>query len=159
MIFLIILIILFVLIVYIDGFSLFAIVMPWIWASLLLMIIAPVATAMFDYEYVEVEKYHIKAFNGEYGVQGSFILGSGNINENYSYYYLTEENDSGVKLKKIDSNRATVYEINTAPYIVNFKPQYTNKIVKWLFMIPIKDNEYKIYIPKGSIKYEYNLEL
>ena len=28
-----------------------------------------------------------------------------------------------------------------------------------LCMIPIKDNEYKIYIPKGSIKYEYNLEL
>lgn len=109
-------------------------------------------------EYVVYEEYPIYAFQNTTQLEGSFFLGSGYINEENTYIYLTKTEDGGVQLKSVPANKTTVYETKETPKLIKYDAQYVSKIARF-FLIPMHPMQYKIYIPENSIIYNYNLQL
>lgn len=144
---------------YFVGFDFLTFLMSSIIGIIITLLLVGVAGLMWDYEYVHVNTIELAAFKGGEGLSGSFILGTGDFETEYNYRYLTREEDGGIKMGKIDSNLAIIYEVDETPRLEQHSPRFTNKIVEKIFITPLGSDKYKIYIPPNSIMYEYNLEL
>lgn len=93
------------------------------------------------------------------GINVNFYLGCGNINSQLQYYVATNENGI-IHISTINSNIADFLYINNneTPRIEYWKHQYKNKFLRRWFYI---DNcyQYRILIHKGTIKYDFNVDL
>lgn len=80
---------------------------------------------------------------------GSFMLGSGYINETMYYYVYQATEDGGKELKKYDSDDVTIYETlksSEQPYIEILKEDALTTHIK-------------MYLPENSIIEEYHVNL
>jgi hypothetical protein len=125
----------------------------------LAIVTAGIATLILPYEYEKIETVELIAFTGENGFSGSFLLGSGHVESRYKYRYLTSTEDGGIIMREIDYQDTILYEADSTPKLEKWYPMYKSKIARTLFVSPLEDIIYKIYIPPNSIIYEYNLEL
>lgn len=106
------------------------------------------------------ENINIYALQDNASIQGSFFLGSGNINGTMKYYYLTK-NEDGVIMNTINADNVIIVESSDKPHIEidkqKFKEGFWNsQIFLGSFETTIKT---KIIIPKGSVKYGFNVDL
>ncbi|MBD5589288.1 hypothetical protein [Clostridium botulinum] len=102
---------------------------------------------------------NIKAIDNKQSTNGTFFLGSGSINGRMYYYYMTSEKDGSTQIKKLENND-NVYIIETnsqKPKIIFYKKEFVNPHFKDI--MPIYEEKIKIYIPKESLKTNYNIDL
>lgn len=73
-------------------------------------------------------------------------MGFGYINDKTMYYVYTKNEDGGYNLQKYPTDNSTIYETSDGkqPYV----EVYENKTET--------NQKYKIYVPKGTIRKEYN---
>lgn len=89
--------------------------------------------------------------------RGGFLRGT--TIENELYYYYMVETENGYTFEKIDANNTYIkysddnFRIETKSYLT-----FDNPVLYW-FALPIKDSETIIYIPEGSIIYDYEIDL
>ena len=89
--------------------------------------------------------------------RGGFLRGT--TIENELYYYYLVETENGYTFKKIEANDTYIkystdnFRIETKSYLA-----FDNPVLYW-FAIPVKDSETIIYIPEGSIVYDYEIDL
>lgn len=97
-------------------------------------------------KYVFKEKVNIESLETSNITSGHFIMGFGNVCNKTMYYVYVKNKDGSYSLQKYPTDNSTIYEINDGeqPY-VNI---YQNKTETNL--------KYKIYVPKGAIRKEYN---
>lgn len=100
---------------------------------------------------------HIIALNDSTGVNGrSGFLGSGYVEDELYYYYMTDTKE-GFQAKKIKAEdtyvRYSDEQIVETYTATNFK----NKLL-WLIALPIK-SFHIVYIPEGSIIENYRIDL
>lgn len=115
-----------------------------------------------DYEYTRHAYKTSKLFslksNSE--LNGSFILGTGVINERSYYYFYYQTADGGMKLDKVGTNDAVLYETTGTPHIEDwgrFEDFYKyDTLVKADAKFWSCDCSYKLYIPKGTITEKIN---
>lgn len=106
----------------------------------------------------EVCRKELIAFGDKSSVSGSFYLGCGSIGGKfyYTYYYKVENN--GTKFGKILVDNATVYEENISNGYISTNAKST-MLGNWFFIDwPIRKTTC-IYIPEGSIKREFKLDM
>jgi len=93
-------------------------------------------------------------------VSGSFFLGSGYINGEmkYVFYY---ETDGGYKMKQIDYDKALIKYTNETPKVETYREVQTDAFIN-KFSVYMSgcgcNNKNIIYVPKGTIKQNYNLD-
>lgn len=113
-------------------------------------------------ELVITDNKTIYAINDNSSIKGQSFLFSGYVKEELVYRMFVEEN-GGKKVDEIKSSNAIVYEEdeNLDRHIDTYEYTYTNNFIKWLLgkYTWWDDKTYKIYIPKGSITTEYNIDL
>ncbi|NFH75761.1 hypothetical protein [Clostridium botulinum] len=100
----------------------------------------------------------IKAIKDNQSINGNFFLGSGNINGEIYYYYMTCKDDN-TQIKKIKNND-NVYMIENnieKPKIIFYKKEFVNPKLK--DMPCLGTGKIKIYIPKGTLKMNYNIDM
>lgn len=100
----------------------------------------------------------IKAIKDNKSSNGNFFLGSGNINGEIYYYYMTCKDDN-TQIKKIENND-NVYMIENnieKPKIIFYKKEFVNP--KFKYMPCLGAGKVKIYIPKGALKMNYNIDM
>ena len=115
-------------------------------------------SGIYDKEYVEINKQELYALQDNNTISGQFyFLGGGHIDGSMSYCYLTKENNK-MQMHVINVNNATIEEIDVEPKIVTFKSKYKNDFINNNF-INFQPDKYEIYLPEGSIKYGYNINL
>jgi hypothetical protein len=107
-------------------------------------------------EYVLKDTFPIYALQDNNGVQGSFFLGSGSVDSNLKYYYAAQCED-GIKIYNIDTEKA-ILKNDENPHIETYKAQFVNKFLR-NNLANLCDDKYKIYIPQGSIQYNFNVDL
>ena len=97
----------------------------------------------------------VALINGK-GIEGSFFLGSGEIDTEPYYFYYTQESDGGKTLNKIDAGMVRVYEDDR-------KDAYIAEV--WFKNKDILDDDvdvflrYAIHVPKGTIKEVIDLDI
>ena len=109
--------------------------------------------------YVKSEETKIIALQDNSSVQGRFFLGSGNIDGTMKYVYMKEE-DGGYKMDSLDVENVTIiYSDSTKIEVYN--AEFKNKAIRFLFCKYdlFSDSKYKIYVPKGTIKQNFNVDL
>jgi len=107
-------------------------------------------------EYIFKDRYKLYALKDNVGVQGNFFLGSGRIDSDLKYYYLTDFED-GKKIDSLDVDEVILKQDDN-PHIEVYEAQYKNEFIRFNF-INFSSDKYKIYIPEGSIKYDFNVDL
>ena len=97
---------------------------------------------------------YLEALQDTQMISGSFWLGCGDVQGKmkYTYYYKTKE---GFKFGKVGTARTTIIYSDTKPRIEYYESR--NKENKFSF----SDGDdwcYKIYVPEGTIKQNFNLD-
>lgn len=93
--------------------------------------------------------------NGNAG--GRFFLGSGYIDNDMMFYYVTNEHGA-YKINKIKAGEATIIYSEDSPRIEKYSAE---KFVHWwyyIFAIPVSYYT-QIYVPEGTIQYGFNIDL
>jgi hypothetical protein len=97
------------------------------------------------------------------GLQGSFFLGSGTIQDQQYYFWYARDTDGAIYGgKTVRDTDVRIYEMDGAAYMVTFHEEYKSLWVAqhwWLFMFDLREKRYapQFYIPKGSIQEGYSL--
>ena len=100
----------------------------------------------------------ICALSDNTNTKGLFILGSGSVDSEMYYYYLTKNENNGKKMEKIKYSQAVLFDDKTKqPRIVEVQKRSSNPLVRFFFITESK--EYEIHIPPKSIKYDFNVDL
>ena len=129
--------------------------------TFLLMLILSIFPAKIQ---VHDKTDEIVALNDNFNTEGHFFLGTGNI-ENVSYYFFYKKTSTGGYVQdKVEVDDVVLYEIdsttNEIPRIEWFKPEFKNKSWHlWTFVNSCDCTSANIYIPRGSIKTDYVLDL
>ena len=103
-----------------------------------------------------LEEYELYAFQDNLSTGGHFFLGSGSIKNVQRYYYLCNHKN-GLKMESLTTDEAYL-NISDSPRIEVYTYEFKNKFLRKNFII-VEDPFYKIYIPEGSIKYDFSVDL
>lgn len=98
----------------------------------------------------------IVAFANAHNATGSFFLGSGTISNKTCYIYITCDENGGKRLNEIDAQNALIFDNITDP--ADARIETTARTYVSLFGL-YTDNIYTIYIPEGSICYDFSLNI
>lgn len=105
----------------------------------------------------------IVAFSSKSNISGSFILGSGTIENEMVYYYIEKTNmGNQIKSIPIDNSIYIVEDNNTQPNISvqQKRKKLPEQFRKWSWINAWLDSKITIItIPENSISYEYNVDL
>lgn len=113
-------------------------------------------------DYEETITHELVSLNDGSTTSGSFTLGSGYVGEHLTYTFYRKEGEHGIVRRSIRANKTTIYEVDSteAPKLVVSEVPSGINYNLWLFSIN-KDcgkEHYDLYIPKGSIVKEFNLD-
>ena len=143
------------------------------WCSLIAFIIMGLVVGVFfALPFIETAEMGPKVPNGEpykielvalkdnNAVNGNFFLGTGTIEEDQYYFYLTKT-EKGIqqrKLKNTDDVYLNYTENADTPHIIVQKCRCANPVINFLALGPTF-TEYYIYVPEGSITNEFSVDL
>lgn len=108
-------------------------------------------------EYVQYYEREITAINDNSSISGRFYLSGGRIDEKMVYVYFIKSN-GGEKMDQVGADITTIYTSNN-PRIVGYKEVFKNKFLRSRNFLEIGNYKYSIYVPKGTIKNEFNVDL
>ena len=101
--------------------------------------------------------YNLEALQDNNRVEGSFFLGSGQIDGKmkYVFYY---ENNGYYKLEQVDCSKVRIKYSDEKPKAERFNRKDVKDAFINHFAIDCSYQEYIIYVPKGTIKQNYTLD-
>jgi hypothetical protein len=108
-------------------------------------------------EYDQISKQELIALKDNISINGSFFLGSGNIDGKLKYYFYIKTKSGGFKAQNIEADNVEIFENNKTPCIIKYESKFKNIIWNWI-AFTIKEKA-EINIPKGSILRNYKLNL
>lgn len=124
-------------------------------AGFMLGIFVPIALPT---ESIPVTKtYNIECLQDNSNVSGSFFIGCGSVNNEMKYSYYYDCGDSTYVLEQIDVDDVKIKYTNEKPHIDKIKYKQTDNWIN-LFSFELRNPTYIIYVPKGSIMNNYNLD-
>jgi hypothetical protein len=121
---------------------------------LVVLLISGILGIYFPPEPILTENEPLLALNGLTSVEGNFFLGIGSIKGDMEYYYLTDYKD-GLKIKTVSMDNIIICNSDN-PQIEKYEYKFKSKFLNNNF-ICLKDDFYKIYVPKNSIKYDFKI--
>lgn len=123
------------------------------------LIIALCGSVVCNPQTPEVETTYIYAMSDTMGIEGSFFLGTGSVDSEMKYVYMTKT-DKGMKIAEpIDTKDAYInyIEEGEAPRIEKVHYITDSDLLNFLFIFP--QSETYIYVPEGTVKEVYNIDL
>lgn len=98
------------------------------------------------------------AFSDFNEAQGSYFLGCGNSKSKMYYCYLTEDEDHAKTMYTLDANGIKIYDNEKEnPRIVTEYKTSSDPFAVF-FLLPFSEST-SVYVPEGTIKYNYNVDL
>lgn len=107
-----------------------------------------------------VSSQNLETLQDGMGLQGSFFLGSGQIDGKMQYVYYYQKDSVSYKMGQVPYYDVTIRYSDERPRIethtLSMKPIKTAK--RNLFCIDQSSTTYVIYVPKGTIRQNFNLD-
>lgn len=107
--------------------------------------------------FTKIEEKQIIALSDSYGANGSFFLGSGRLENSMKYIYVTKNNEE-MNMQTVDVDEVSLIYSNDKK-AEKYQTQLSEKMEFWFGSELAREEKYKIYIPEGSIKQEFNVDL
>lgn len=99
------------------------------------------------------EEIDIYSVVDNFGQEGSFFLGIGNISNKLKYYYIVKES-LGERVECVDAKNTYIVYVDGQPKIKKY--DRTFKGWEWF---TLGDYVYVLEVPEDTIKYDYNIDL
>lgn len=108
----------------------------------------------------KAETIYIQALKDNSLTEGSFFLGTGDIDERHYYFYL-EKSEKGAQMKKqeIASNVYVNEDMNGTPRIEVYSKEYVSPVADFFFGALNMQREYIFHVPKGTITNEFKVDM
>jgi len=88
-----------------------------------------------------------------------YIVSRNSVNSSQRYYYMIDT-DKGFKSYYAEESKSYINYTTGSPYVEIYKQVYKgNKIIEFLIKGTVCDSEYNFYVPKGTIKEDYSIDL
>lgn len=116
---------------------------------------------LFDTHKVFEERISVYSIKDTTNINGQFVLGSGTVNEEQYFYFVSEkEGFKSVDKVSTDSSRIKEGGFKT-PYMKKYKYVYDNKFIRFMFGETAinRGNAYDFYLPKNTVTQEYKVDL
>jgi hypothetical protein len=105
----------------------------------------------------QVDRQDLVALRDGTSVQGSFFLGSGQIDQQPVFYYYRKEG-TGFKFDHQDADASTVFEDSQQPYMLIRTSVCNDR--SWVWTACTKGSpSYEFHVPAGSVLRQVNLNL
>lgn len=120
----------------------------------------PIANIPNNAEYYYVNVNNIYSLRTMDSVQGSFVLGCGEINGITYYVYYTQDSDGGYSINKIEASKCKIYMDRDNGGIIEWKwaRWNTTENDKNWGLYRETAIQYEIHIPYGSLTQQYKVE-
>ena len=105
----------------------------------------------------KVYTQNLECLQDNNSVNGGFFLGTGSVEGKMKYVYYYKDADSLYHMKQIDYANASIKYSDETPKIETYKEEATKDFINY-FAWDYTEDKYIIYIPKGSIKQNFNLD-
>ena len=102
---------------------------------------------------------NLVAMNDGSLTSGDFFLGCGTIDELEYYFFYYETSNGGIKKSKLRTKKVTLYEDDSVKPCVKIHKAKFKNWKYWIFASETSNKRYSIYIPKGSIRRNFALNL
>jgi hypothetical protein len=109
-------------------------------------------------ETYKTERINIVALSDNVGVSGRFFLGSGTVQSEMYYFYMTENNTGGKVMDSICSCVPVYEDEANNPYIITIHKRVSDPVARFFF-ITSESERTEIHIPPNSIQYNFNIDL
>lgn len=94
------------------------------------------------------------------GIQGSFFLGSGYIEDKQYYFFYAQQPDGAFTPGKVEANRwVRVYEQERSDAVlITYRWEANSRWAQWL-SVPVNaiGNSYDIHVPRGTVRRGYTM--
>ena len=141
------------------GESAMGLVLGALLGVLVMFVLSGLISSVAERESYQAEEKKLYAVQDTFGTEGSFFLGSGSVDGKMEYVYLTKEN-KGYLMQSVPVEDVFIIEDNTTkPKMTKHYERFKNDTLELIFPDLWGDTYYNITIPKGSIKYDYNIDL
>lgn len=102
---------------------------------------------------IELTQTEIVSLSADSQIHGSFILGTGRVNEESVYYIYEKVNRTDYILTTLEASKCVIRESSKQPTVITYRNQY-----KWSwFSTPMKsDNYYIIRVPQNTLVKNFN---
>lgn len=128
-------------------------------------------TTETNIRYSNGDKFNIYSIEDNFKLNGSFVMGSGMVNSELTYYVMIGDDKNGYTIKSFPAKETYLFPGNAQqPYYVEVHKIYDiahakNFLFGGLFK-PLKSirnvdtiNKYNIYLPKNYVKQNYNIDM
>lgn len=116
-----------------------------------------------EYTFEKESSIEITSIEDNVASEGDFFLGSGSIEGKLKYFYTTKDEQGGYKVDSIPSSNTTIYmdiKDNENSRIETWKGEPKSGILNSIIgSLKGNPSEYRVHIPKGSLKENYNVDL
>jgi len=107
----------------------------------------------YEYQVEDIEIYSLQTSNG---LNGTFVLGTGNVSTKTKYYVVIKTN-IGYQIKDIDASVAYILYTKDHPHLETYSHKdYKSSKARWF--TTGATTYYKIYVPEGSIIENYEIK-
>ncbi|MFL6977062.1 hypothetical protein R7M47_05305 [Bacillus inaquosorum] len=128
-------------------------------ASLVVFLIAVIPSFSAETEMVNPHKTEIYSIKDNAKTSGSFVLGSGTVDEK-QYFYFVKEKDGFKTVSKAAVEDSKIKEGKyTKPYVLTYDVQFKSAFARFFYGKSTGAEAYEFYLPEDTITTEYKIDL
>jgi len=123
------------------------------------LMLAMALLEIVEAEYKVMESYNIVSLQDNNGIHGSFFLGIGSINDKMRYTFYYEKEEGLYKMRQLNPSQVSIKYTDKNPRVEELGRVPIKSFMKKFTLVNCKVcRKYIIYVPRGSIKNNYNLD-
>ncbi|MCR9040819.1 hypothetical protein QRX25_14850 [Bacillus sp. L381] len=128
-------------------------------AAVVVFLIAVIPSFCIETKPVNPHKTEIYSIKDNAKTSGSFVLGSGSINEK-QYFYFVKEKDGFKTVSKTAVEDSKMKEGKYAnPYVLTYDMEYKSPFARFFYGKEAPGESYEFYLPEDTITTEYKIDL
>ncbi|MGF9741931.1 hypothetical protein ABEX06_00380 [Bacillus safensis] len=144
---------------YIEFFDVLFGVFIGIFCGVAVFLVAAVPSFFLETKTVEPHKTEISSIKDNAKTNGSFVLGTGTVDEN-QYFYFVEEKAGFKTISKASVEDSKMKEGSYAkPYVLTYDVQYKSPIARFFYGKSTGKNTYEFYLPEDTITTDYKIDM
>ncbi|TWJ39176.1 hypothetical protein CHCC5027_2655 [Bacillus paralicheniformis] len=115
--------------------------------------------SLLQSEPIDPHKTNIYSIKDNSATKGSFVLGSGTVDEDQYLYYVVEENGfKSVYKTKVEELKMKEGDVEQ-PYVVTYEMQFKSAIARFFYGKYTGEKSYEFYLPENTITTDYKIDL
>ncbi|MED4579071.1 hypothetical protein P9480_09945 [Bacillus atrophaeus] len=128
-------------------------------AAVVVLLIALIPSFCIETKPVNPHKTEIYSIKDNAETSGSFVLGSGTVDEK-QYLYFVKEKDGFKTVSKAAVEDSKMKEGKYAkPYVLTYDVQFKSSFARFFYGKSTGYEEYEFYLPEDTITTEYKIDL